>query len=194
MSCRCHDAELPVSAEPLMECFLSRPPSLHSRIVIADLRGGRMTSPRCSLVWYDGGGCISRPFSRPSKTEAVRHLGPPPLARALALEFVQLCGQGRLLLLADTVSNGIEDLEMLLLQVLKSRIEFLVPGVQDEDLEAQCRTGDDKVGDGDGPCDNHGVEETTVQLSVAVFVLLKLAQQLSNTWELVVWTGSPGIR
>jgi hypothetical protein len=70
-----------------------------------------------------------------------------------------------------------------------------VPGVQDEDLEAQCRTGDDKVGDGDGPCDNHGVEETTVQLSVAVFVLLKLAQQLSNTtWELVVWTGSPGIR
>lgn len=62
-------------------------------------------------------------------------------------------------LLADLdlhLLHGVEDAQVLLLEVLKVLRQLLVPRVQDEDLEAERRGGDEEVGQRDGARHPHG--------------------------------------
>lgn len=52
--------------------------------------------------------------------------------------------------------DGLQDAQMLLLELLEAIVKLLVPWVQDTHLEAECRASDDKVGDGEGASDDHG--------------------------------------
>lgn len=47
----------------------------------------------------------------------------------------------------------VEHAQVLLLELLEVVGELLVPGVQDEDLEAERRGGDEEIGEGDGAGD-----------------------------------------
>ena len=54
---------------------------------------------------------------------------------------------------------------MLVLELLKAGVELLVPRVQDEDLEAQRRGGDDEVGQGDEAGDERHVCDGSLRVS-----------------------------
>lgn len=84
-------------------------------------------------------------------------LGPPPLLGALGFELANLRGQGGSFRVGDLVSDGAEDLEVLLLEIFESRVQLLVPRVQHKHLEAQRRAGHHKVGHRNGSRDDHGV-------------------------------------
>lgn len=91
--------------------------------------------------------------------DKLNRLCPPPLLGALCFKFVHLLGEGFSLLLANAVTDGAENLEVLFLQLFKPSVQFLVPWIQDKNLETESRAGDQKVGHRYGSCDNHCVEK-----------------------------------
>ena len=50
----------------------------------------------------------------------------------------------------------VQNPNMLLFQVFKILVQPFVPWVEDEDLEAQCRSGNDEIGQGDSAREYHG--------------------------------------
>lgn len=53
------------------------------------------------------------------------------------------------------LGDGVEDAKVFLLQALEVLGQLLVPGVQDEDLEAERGAGNAEVGQGDEACHPH---------------------------------------
>lgn len=51
--------------------------------------------------------------------------------------------------------DGLQDADVLLLELLERMVKLGVPRVQDEDLEAEGRGGDDEVRRRDEACPNH---------------------------------------
>jgi len=70
-----------------------------------------------------------------------------------------LCSSHSLFLLTGSAfTNGLDgakNSKVLLLQSFEVIVELLVPRVQDADLERQCRRGNNEVGDGNGPGEEH---------------------------------------
>uniref|UniRef100_A0A8H7K3P5 Uncharacterized protein n=1 Tax=Bionectria ochroleuca TaxID=29856 RepID=A0A8H7K3P5_BIOOC len=116
--------------------------------------------PRASFaLYFSRGRRWSASQRRWSKRRLVSgaYLSPPPLLGALGFELADLLGQGGSLLVGDVASDGVEDLEVLLLEVFESRVQLLVPRVQHKHLEAQRGAGHHKVGHRNGSRDDHGV-------------------------------------
>lgn len=89
-------------------------------------------------------------------------LEPPPPSRVMRLELVKLVCKGPALVVCQAVSDGIQNPEMFLLELLETRVQLLVPRVEYEYLEAERRAGDQKVGQRDGAGDNHGVSRRSM--------------------------------
>jgi hypothetical protein len=67
-----------------------------------------------------------------------------------------LLKKGRFLCSTDLSLYCCQDAKMLSLEGFEVVIQLLVPRVQHTNLEAERRAGDNKVGDGEGACDDHG--------------------------------------
>lgn len=80
---------------------------------------------------------------------------PPPSLAASRFQLVQSLRQIGALLFADVVAHGVQELQVLLLESLKARVQFLVPRVQDKDLEGEGRARHHEVGDGDCSRNDH---------------------------------------
>ena len=75
-------------------------------------------------------------------------LHPPPPARTLRLQLVKLVCEGHSLLFAHILSYSVEDFLVFLLELLEPVVQFFMPGIENKNLEAKCRGGDHKVGQG----------------------------------------------
>ena len=123
------------------------------------------------------------------------YLEPPPPSRALTFHFIHLVREVFSLLLAQTVSHCMQNFHVLLLEVLESRVQLLVPRVQYEDLETQCRAGHHEVRQGYSSRNLHcGSRCSKVFKQSCRRVVLPTQAGLDVGWKRAVAVGGCGPR